>query len=317
MLETGQPLHYYDADRLGDTLIVRNAQNDEKLTTLDGNERILAETDIVIANNEGAVGLAGVMGGLSTEVENDTKNIIIEAAIFDSIKIRKTSKKILRSESSNRFEKGLDPKRTYMAIERSCALLEKYANAELRWYWSGDNSCHTIGQYAKMWLRLTDDGETNNSAYGYILFKKYGFNQLEQIIELLQKDSTTRRAVLNISDPAINRITTKDMQCTIALDFLIRDGKLEETVVMRSNDIVKGFTYDYIFFVSIGEYIAKRLGLKLSVYTHHAISMHLYHSDIGTFINVPESDEITHDKYLINADEIIKECYDYEKNNTN
>jgi thymidylate synthase len=196
-------------------------------------------------------------------------------------------------------------------------LSEKYANAELRWYWSGDNSCHTIGQYAKMWLRLTDDGETNNSAYGYILFKKYGFNQLEQIIELLQKDSTTRRAVLNISDPAINRITTKDMQCTIALDFLIRDGKLEETVVMRSNDIVKGFTYDYIFFVSIGEYIAKRLGLKLSVYTHHAISMHLYHSDIGTFINVPESDEITHDKYLINADEIIKECYDYEKNNTN
>ena len=131
MLETGQPLHYYDANRLGDTLIVRNANCNEKLVTLDGNERNLSENDIVIANKNEAVGLAGVMGGLSTEIENDTKDIIIESAIFDSIKIRKTSKKILRSEASNRFEKGLDPKRTYMAIERSCALLEKYADAEI------------------------------------------------------------------------------------------------------------------------------------------------------------------------------------------
>ena len=131
MLETGQPLHYYDSDRLGDTLIVRNAKNNELLTTLDNVERTLTEEDIVIANNDGPVGLAGVMGGLSTEVENDTKNIIIEAAIFNSTKVRLTSKKILRSESSNRFEKGLDPNRTYMAIERSCALLEKYADAEI------------------------------------------------------------------------------------------------------------------------------------------------------------------------------------------
>lgn len=131
MLETGQPLHYYDADRLGDTLVVRNAIQHEKLVTLDGNERVLASSDIVIADKEKAVGLAGVMGGLSTEVEADTKNIIIEAAIFNNIKVRKTSKKILRSEASNRFEKGLDPKRTYMAIERSCALLEKYAEAEV------------------------------------------------------------------------------------------------------------------------------------------------------------------------------------------
>ena len=83
MLETGQPLHYYDANRLGDTLIVRNANCNEKLVTLDGNERNLNENDIVIANKNEAVGLAGVMGGLSTEIENDTKDIIIESAIFD------------------------------------------------------------------------------------------------------------------------------------------------------------------------------------------------------------------------------------------
>ena len=131
MLETGQPLHFYDADRLGDTIVVRNAQEGEKLTTLDNQERALSSTDIVIADNTKAIGLAGVMGGLNTEVEADTKNIIIESAIFDAIKIRKTSKKILRSEASNRFEKGLDPRRTYMAIERSCNLLEKYADAEI------------------------------------------------------------------------------------------------------------------------------------------------------------------------------------------
>ena len=71
------------------------------------------------------------MGGLETEVEPDTKNVIIESAIFDSVKIRLTSNKILRSEASNRFEKGLDPARTYMAIERACALLEKYANGKV------------------------------------------------------------------------------------------------------------------------------------------------------------------------------------------
>lgn len=128
MLETGQPLHYYDAKSLGDTLIVRNALDGEKLTTLDGIERTLTTDDIVISDKEKAVGLAGVMGGLSTEVEPSTTDIIIESAIFDKVKIRRTSKKILRSEASNRFEKGLDPNRTYMAIERSCALLEKYAD---------------------------------------------------------------------------------------------------------------------------------------------------------------------------------------------
>ena len=131
MLETGQPLHFYDADRLGETLIVRDARDNEELTTLDNIKRTLSSDDIVIANFNESVGLAGVMGGLSTEVENDTKNIIIESAIFDNIRVRKTSKKILRSEASNRFEKGLDPKRTYMAIERSCHLLEKYADATI------------------------------------------------------------------------------------------------------------------------------------------------------------------------------------------
>ena len=131
MLELGQPLHFYDADRLGNKIVVRMAEEGEKLTTLDNIERDLSSEDIVIADATHGVGLAGVMGGLETEVEEDTKNVIIESAIFDSVKVRKTSKKILRSEASNRFEKGIDPKRTYMAIERACRLLEKYADGKV------------------------------------------------------------------------------------------------------------------------------------------------------------------------------------------
>jgi phenylalanyl-tRNA synthetase beta chain len=131
MLEVGQPLHFYDADRLGKKIVVRMAENEEKLTTLDNIERTLNEEDIVIATDKEAIGLAGVMGGLTTEVENTTKNIIIESAIFDSVKVRKTSKKVIRSEASNRFEKGLDSKRTYLAMERACTLLEKYADATI------------------------------------------------------------------------------------------------------------------------------------------------------------------------------------------
>ena len=127
MLELGQPLHFYDADKLGNKLVVRMAEDGEKLTTLDNVERTLTSEDIVIADATHGVGLAGVMGGLETEVEPNTKNIIIESAIFDSVKVRKTSKKIVRSEASNRFEKGLDPERTTMAIERACKLLEEYA----------------------------------------------------------------------------------------------------------------------------------------------------------------------------------------------
>ena len=131
MLETGQPLHFYDADCLKDCLEVRMANEGEKLTTLDGIERDLKTEDIVISDGEKAIGLAGVMGGLETEITDKTKNIIIESAIFDSVKVRRTSNAILRSEASNRFEKGLDPNRTFMAIERACHLLEKYASGEV------------------------------------------------------------------------------------------------------------------------------------------------------------------------------------------
>ena len=207
MLETGQPLHYYDADLLGDTLIVRNAKDEEKITTLDNVERTLTQEDIVIANKEEPVGLAGVMGGLSTEVEDTTKNIIIEAAIFNSTKIRKTSKKILRSESSNRFEKGLDPKRTYMAIERSCALLEKYADAEIVGgmlvYDKENKEDKTIEvRYEKINKVL---GIEVPSEEVKTIFKSLNF-QIEEVDNLLKVTVPTRRLDIKIEEDLIEEV---------------------------------------------------------------------------------------------------------------
>ncbi len=132
MLEYGQPLHFYDADKIKDTLGVRMANDSEELTTLDNKKRILTKEDIIITAGDKAVGLAGIMGGLDTEITENTKNILIEAAMFNPIIIRKTYLKLnLRSEASIRFEKGLNYEYTYESISRACHLLQKYANGKV------------------------------------------------------------------------------------------------------------------------------------------------------------------------------------------
>lgn len=132
MLEYGQPLHFFDKDILGDYILVRDAKEDEEIITLDGKKRILKNSDIVITNKEEAVCIAGVMGGLSTEVTEKTKSILIESAIFDSVSIRYTASNLdLKSEASIRYGKGLNYEYTLKAINRACHLLEKYAGAKV------------------------------------------------------------------------------------------------------------------------------------------------------------------------------------------
>ncbi len=132
MLEYGQPLHFFDADKVGKTILVRMANDGEKIITLDKQERILTNEDIVITNGNDPICIAGVMGGLNSDVDEFTKNIIIESAIFDKLKVRKTSIKLdLRSEASLRYEVGLNPEYTLLALKRACHLLEKYADASV------------------------------------------------------------------------------------------------------------------------------------------------------------------------------------------
>ena len=132
MLEYGQPLHFFDKNTLGDKIVVRDAKEGEVITTLDGVERSLKKSDIVITDGKKSVAIAGVMGGENTEVTDDTCDIVIESAIFDPVSIRYTAANLdLRSESSIRFGKGLNYEYTNMAIERACYLLEKYAGAQV------------------------------------------------------------------------------------------------------------------------------------------------------------------------------------------
>lgn len=132
MLEFGQPLHFFDKDTLGEKILVRNAYEDEKLVTLDNNERTLKPSDIVITDGKKPICLAGVMGGLDTEVTSRTKNIFMEAAIFDNISIRNTANRLnLKSEASIRYGKGLSYEYTNYALDRACHLLEKYADATI------------------------------------------------------------------------------------------------------------------------------------------------------------------------------------------
>ena len=132
MLEYGQPLHFFDKNKLGNNIVVRDAFDDEKIITLDEKERILNHNDIVITDGTKSVAIAGVMGGLNTDVDENTKDILIESAIFDGVSIRYTSNKLnLKSEASIRYGKGLNYEYTSDAIERACHLLEKYAGAKV------------------------------------------------------------------------------------------------------------------------------------------------------------------------------------------
>lgn len=126
MLEYGLPLHAFDLNNLnGKKIIVRQARDGEKLTTLDGVERDLDNQDIIIADAQSPIGLAGVMGGLDSEITKETKTVLFEGANFNSRSIRLTSKKFaLRTEASTRFEKGLDPNLCSIAVDRVCQLVE-------------------------------------------------------------------------------------------------------------------------------------------------------------------------------------------------
>ena len=127
MLELGQPMHAYDYDCVeGHTLIARRAKEGETLTTLDGNERELNESMLIIADTKGPIGVAGVMGGLTSEVTDKTTNVLLEAAVFNGPSIRRTSKALgMRSEASGRFERGVNHKYTAYAIDRAAQLLQQ------------------------------------------------------------------------------------------------------------------------------------------------------------------------------------------------
>ncbi|MBS5857640.1 MAG: phenylalanine--tRNA ligase subunit beta [Clostridium sp.] len=133
MLEMGQPMHAFDINSIeGKHIVVRRAKNGEKITTLDEEERTLDENDLVIADETKPVAIAGVMGGMNSEIEKDTETVVFESASFYGGAVRKTAKKVgLRTESSSRFEKGLSPENALRAINRAMELVEEINAGEV------------------------------------------------------------------------------------------------------------------------------------------------------------------------------------------
>ena len=150
----------------------------------------------------------------------------------------------------------------------------RYAVGELMWYLSGNRDLSAIQNYTKAWDRMSDDGKTVNSNYGWCIQHKYGFDQWEYVKDMLQTDPLSRQAVLHIK--TADNTPSKDVNCTVCLQFLIRDGKLHATVYMRSNDIWMGFPYDVFSFTAMQCKMAMELGVGIGTYTHIAGSLHLY-----------------------------------------
>lgn len=133
MEEYGQPMHAYDLDTIaGHEIIVRRAKKDEKFVTLDGQERQMDDSVLMICDGEKSVGIAGIMGGENSMITDDVHTMLFEAACFDGTNIRKSSKKVgLRTDASGKFEKGLDPNNAKAAINRACQLVEEMGAGEV------------------------------------------------------------------------------------------------------------------------------------------------------------------------------------------
>lgn len=182
----------------------------------------------------------------------------------------------------------------------------RYMIGELLWYLSGNPSLDAIRLYTSAWDRMSDDGETVNSNYGNriqnavdefydrtIVDGHNTFDQLKMVEEILRKDPASRQAVIHIKQARdlVNH-PSKDVNCTVCLQFFIRNGKLYMTTYMRSNDLWMGFPNDVFQFTAIQIYLAMKLGVRLGYYTHIAGSLHLYERDYLTSLkNIKKKEE--------------------------
>ncbi|MDF2866509.1 MAG: pheT [Clostridia bacterium] len=176
MLEMGQPLHAFDKDILTDGIIVRQANENEKIITLDKEERILTNKNMVIADNEKVVAIAGIMGGLDSGINNNTKSVVIEAANFVRGSIRNTSKKLLlRTDASAKYEKGLAPELTEYAMNRVCNLINSLGIGDISY------DVVNVDNYKQNEYKLEIDYEKINNIIGI----KLGNFEIENILNKL------------------------------------------------------------------------------------------------------------------------------------
>lgn len=200
MLEYGQPLHMFDKDHIGSNdIVVRRAHENEKMTTLDDQERVLLSSDIVITNGQQPIALGGVMGGDFSEVTPETKNIVVEGAIFNPVAIRHTSRRLnLRSESSSRFEKGIATEFLDEAVDRACYLLETLAQGQVL------DGRVTDGDLGRLVTDITITADKVNRTVGFDLTEA----DIVRVFEQLGFDTETTNNEIHVKVPSRRRDIT-------------------------------------------------------------------------------------------------------------
>lgn len=174
-----------------------------------------------------------------------------------------------------------DPRRRWI-YNSARGFKHQYAIAEALWYLTGNDSTEWISYYAPFWRDISDDGATANSAYGARIFKPHRriadgrFSQWDWAKSELQRDPDSRRAIIHIKSPIDSIDAFKDVPCTLALQFLIRDEALHLVVNMRSSDLILGIANDVPAFTILQELMALELGVKLGEYIHISNSLHVY-----------------------------------------
>lgn len=158
-----------------------------------------------------------------------------------------------------------------------------YLLGEQEWYNSGSLSAKDIGKHSKFWLKLADKDGNVCSNYGLLtkIDKYNGKSQLDWCIESLLKDSNSRQAVMNYNQPRHKFDGNKDFVCTLSQQFVKRDGCLDSIVMMRSNDLVYGLTYDLPWFCNLQVEVSEKTGIPLGNYHHYATSLHVYEGHFG------------------------------------
>ena len=200
MEEYGQPMHAYDLDTIaGREIVVRRAEDGEKFVTLDGQEREMDSSVLMICDGEKSIGVAGIMGGENSMITDNVKTMLFEAACFNGTNIRKSAKKIgLRTDASGKFEKGLDPENAQAAIDRACQLVEEMG--------AGEVVGGMVDVYAEKRepSRVTFDAEKINALLGTDLTKEQMLGYLK-LVEL-EYDKTTNEIVAPTFRQDIHRL---------------------------------------------------------------------------------------------------------------
>jgi len=256
MLEMGQPMHAFDINSIeGKHITVRRAKNGEKITTLDEEERELNSDDLVIADDKKAVAIAGVMGGINSEIEKDTKTVVFESASFYGGNVRKTAKKVgLRTESSSRFEKGLSTENALRAINRAVELVELIGAGEVV---DGKIDVYPTKQKIN---KIKLDYDRINSLLGTNISKEEMISILEKLDIKVENDIATApyfrmdlEFLADIAEEVVrfygyDKLETTLIKADTTIGVLNKEQKIEKNIkqVLVNNGLSEIYTYGFV-----------------------------------------------------------------------